>query len=223
MWILATGNPHKVREIGEVLEPFGVDLVRPADAGVDLDPEEWGTTFAANAVIKALEFARHTGRVCLADDSGLEVEALAWAPGVCSARYAGTPCDDDANNRKLLAELADVPDGERRARYRCVIAAVWPPGAAPVSGAPAEIAEFGANASGVIDGYFVRTFDGACEGTIGREARGGGGFGYDPYFVVPDGRHMAELPPTEKHAISHRGAALVKFARWLEEHPELRP
>lgn len=233
MWLLATGNPHKVREIGEVLAPLGIGLVRPRGEGIELDPDEWGDTFAANAVIKALEFARHTHRVCLADDSGLEVEALGWRPGVYSARYAGDACDDAANNRKLLRELADVEDGRRGARYRCVIAAAFPLELVPEhlraeaadrdDDAPEEarIVEFGANDERVVGGHLVVTRDGVCAGAIGHEARGDGGFGYDPYFVLPDGRHMAELPSDEKHAISHRGGALQKVVAWLREHPEL--
>ena len=213
-WLLATGNPHKVIEIGEVLVQFSVALVRPADIGVSLDPEEWGETFAANAVIKALAFAEETGRVCLADDSGIEVEALDWAPGVYSARYAGPECDDAANNRKLLRALADVPAGERGARYRCVIAAACP--GADSSDLPVRsIPEVGANDACVVEGTVIRTFDGACTGAIGFEPRGTGGFGYDPWFVLSDGRHMAELPSAEKHAISHRGVALRKLAAWL--------
>lgn len=213
-WLLATGNPHKVIEIGEVLADFSISLIRPAEIGVWLEPEEWGETFAVNAVIKALAFAAETGRVCLADDSGIEVEALGWAPGVYSARYAGPACDDVANNRKLLESLAEVPVGERRARYRCVIAAAFPD--AETGGLPSRsISDVGPNDACVVDGVVVRTFDGACEGEVGLEARGEGGFGYDPWFVLPDGRHMAELPSLEKHAISHRGVALRKLAAWL--------
>lgn len=215
-WLLATGNPHKVVEIGEVLSGFGVALVRPADIGLSLDPEEWGETFAANAVIKALAFADATGRVCLADDSGIEIEALGWAPGVYSARYAGPACDDDANNAKMIQELSGIGRGARRARYRCVIAAAFPD-AAPGSLPERSITEVGANDACVVEGTVIRTFDGACEGSIGFEPRGSGGFGYDPWFELPDGRHMAELPSAEKHAISHRGVALRKLAGYLSE------
>ncbi len=213
-WLLATGNPHKVKEIGEALAGFDVALERPRDIGVDLDPEEWGDTFACNAVIKAVAFAQETGRVCLADDSGIEVEALGWAPGVYSARYAGEPCDDDANNQKMIASLADTPRGERRARYRCVIAIAFPDGWGPAQVAK-KIEDLGPNDSGVVDGFTVYTFDGACEGAIGFEPRGEGGFGYDPWFELSDGRHMAELPSAEKHSISHRGVALSKLCAFL--------
>lgn len=218
-WLLATGNPHKVKEIGEALADFEVSLVRPRDIGVDLDPEEWGTTFSCNAVIKALAFAKQTGRVCLADDSGIEVEALGWEPGVYSARYAGPECDDDANNRKLLSSLSDTPRGQRRARYRCVIAIVFPDGWGPAAEAR-TLETFGANDAGVVEGFSVYTFDGACEGAIGFEPRGEGGFGYDPWFELPDGRHMAELPAQEKHSISHRGVALSKLVAFLGSNPK---
>jgi XTP/dITP diphosphohydrolase len=220
MWLLATGNPHKVREIGEVLGAFGVSLERPADRGLTLDPEEWADTFAGNAVIKAIAFAEAAGVVCLADDSGLEVDALDGDPGVRSARFAGSPCDDDANNALLLERMRGVPAGERTARYRCVIAIAVPASTAP-DVAPRSIEAFGPDDVGRVGDWVVRTFDGACEGVIGTEARGDGGFGYDPYFVLPDGRHMAELSGAEKHAISHRGAALYKLAAWLESQPGL--
>ena len=213
-WVLATGNPHKVVEIGEVLAEFGIALVRPADLGLALDPEEWGETFAANAVIKALAFAEATARISLADDSGIEIEALGWAPGVYSARYAGPACDDDANNAKLLDALRGTPRGSRGARYRCVIAAAFPdeaPGTLPER----AIADVGANDACVVEGTVIRTFDGACGGAIGFDSRGSGGFGYDPWFELPDGRHMAELPSAEKHTISHRGVALRKLAQHL--------
>jgi XTP/dITP diphosphohydrolase len=213
-WLLATGNPHKVVEIGEVLSEFGIRLVRPADVGLELDPEEWGKTFAANAVIKALAFAAVSGRICLADDSGIEVEALGWEPGVFSARYGGPACDDDANNRKLVSALASVPRGSRRARYRCVIAAAFPDEES-ASVPKRRIDEVGPNDACEVEGVLIRTFDGGCEGAIGFEGRGTNGFGYDPWFELSDGRHMAELGSAEKHAISHRGVALRKLARHL--------
>jgi XTP/dITP diphosphohydrolase len=206
--VVASGNRHKLREIAQILADTPLELVSARELGVDLDPEEWGATFAENAVIKALAFAHATGMAALADDSGLEVAALNDAPGVFSARFAGPDRDDAANNRKLLADLAHVPAAERQARYRCVIALAYPSGdALPLR----SIQGFGASDSGLIDGWTVRTFDGTCSGAIGFEPRGHGGFGYDPYFVTTDGRHMAELSDAEKHAISHRGAALAEL------------
>jgi XTP/dITP diphosphohydrolase len=145
---------------------------------------EDGDTFEANAVKKAVEIARATGCWALADDSGLEVDALGGAPGVYSARYAGEPCSNEANNEKLLRELAGREN--RAARFRCVIALSDPEGNA-------------------------RTVDGDCRGSIAHRERGTGGFGYDPLFV-PDGYNetYAELSPEVKHSISHRGRALRK-------------
>lgn len=216
MWIIATGNAHKADEIGEVITPFGVEFGLPRDIGVSLDPEEWGETFAENAVIKALAFADATGRTCLADDSGLEVDALGGAPGVYSARWAGEPSDDARNNAKLVRALADVPEDQRSARFRCVIAIAMPAGHAPAGTETKEIVGFGANDAAIVGSHYVCTFDGACEGTVSDVPKGDHGFGYDPHFVTASGRYMAELVSDEKHAISHRGAALVKVRAWLE-------
>lgn len=219
-WIIATGNAHKVREFEEILGPLGIDFSRPSDLGLQLEVDEWGTTFAENAVIKALAWSLRTGRVCAADDSGLEVRHLDWGPGVHSARFAGDDATDADNNEKLLAALQNVDGDGRDARYRCVIAIAWPIRGLPVEDVPLHSIEgFGANDVGRVDDFVVRTFDGICPGSIGREARGDGGFGYDPYFVLPDGRHMAELTADEKHAISHRGLALRKASRVLELIP----
>ncbi len=219
-WVIATGNAHKVLEFQQILGPHGVVCVRPDDLGLQLDVDEWGATFAENAVIKALAWALRTGRVCAADDSGLEVRHLDWGPGVYSARYSGDEANDERNNAKLLAELSDVEGDGRDARYRCVIAIAWPIRGLPVDDVPAvSIEGFGPNNLGRIDDFVVRTFDGFCDGTIAREARGDGGFGYDPYFQLPDGRHMAELSATQKHAISHRGVALRKAALTLKTIP----
>ena len=219
-WFIATSNAHKVREFEEILGPLGISFVRPSDQGLGLEVDEWGATFAENAVIKALAWSVKTGRVCAADDSGLEVRHLDWGPGVHSARYAGDACDDAANNAKLITELEGVEGDGRDARYRCVIAIAWPIRGLPAEDVPRHTIEgFGLNDVGRIDDFVVRTFDGICPGAIGHEARGGGGFGYDPYFVLPDGRHMAELVSDEKHAISHRGVALRKAARVLQLIP----
>lgn len=189
--LLATGNAHKLREVGEILQPFGIELLAPADVGGLPDVVEDGETFEANAIKKAREACERTDMWCLADDSGIEARALAWAPGVYSARYAGEPCDDAANNRKLAAALAEVED--RYVRYRCVIA-LCRPGEAPL------------------------TWDGTFPGEFVLEPRGEGGFGYDPYVLVPDlGRTVAEIPSAVKHARSHRGQALKGFVAWLEQ------
>lgn len=195
--VVATRNPGKVRELAVLLAPLGLELV-PLDAVAPDAPEvlEDGETFEANAVKKARAAAAATGCPAIADDSGLEVEALGGAPGVRSARYAGADGDrarrDDANNRRLLLDLAARRDAARGARFRCVLVHVGTPDAEPV------VAE------------------GACEGRIAEAPRGAGGFGYDPLFV-PDGetRTMAELTADEKNARSHRAAAARALAAAL--------
>ena len=206
---IATGNAHKVQELRAVLgDAFCVFSQR--DAGVTLEPAETGATFAANAVIKAVTWAAYlAANVCdlgaqfvLADDSGLEVDALGGAPGVHSARFAalddGRPGNslDAENNAKLLRLLAPFSPEQRRARFRCVLALVpVTPGATPD--------ELAATA---------RFFDGTCEGRIALKPAGQGGFGYDPLFV-PDGfgKSFAELGEAEKNKISHRARALEKL------------
>ena len=182
---LASGNPHKVRELKVLLAPMGWDLVPLDSVSGYIAPEETGTTFSANAVLKARALANHLGIPALADDSGLEVDALGGAPGVYSARYCGHHGDDLANNQKLLVALSQTPDEGRTARYRCAIAVALPMGACTV-------------------------VEGACEGRILRTFRGKGGFGYDPLFELPDGsgRTMAEIGMEEKNNFSHRSRAL---------------
>ncbi|MGZ3439007.1 MAG: RdgB/HAM1 family non-canonical purine NTP pyrophosphatase [Polyangia bacterium] len=186
----ASGNKHKVAEIAAMLRPHGWE-VEPLVLTVDED----AATFAGNAEKKARAALERSGLPSLADDSGLEVDALDGAPGVQSARWAGEPCDDGANNRKLLGALAGVPDERRTARFRCALV--------------------------FVDGDGTRlSSDGACEGRIGRAPRGAGGFGYDPLFLVDGdaaGRTMAELAPEEKNRISHRARALEKMVRALEQ------
>ncbi|MCL7454629.1 MAG: RdgB/HAM1 family non-canonical purine NTP pyrophosphatase [Anaerolineae bacterium] len=197
--LVATNNPGKVREYRELLEglPETVDITFPAQEGIDLEVEESGDTFAENARIKATAYAQASGLLTLADDSGLEVDALGGAPGVRSARYAGPGASDADRYRKLLAELAGIPPGQRAARFRCVVALALPDG--PIHAA-----------------------DGTCEGEIGFAARGEHGFGYDPVFVVEGygGKTLAELGPEEKNRISHRAraveAALPALRRLLE-------
>lgn len=192
--VVATGNMHKLVEIEDILSGVlpGVRFVALGQLGEFPDPEETGSTFLENALIKAEAAVEETGLSAIADDSGLVVDALDGEPGVYSARYAGVHGDDAANNAKLLEKLAGVPDGERAARFMSVIALV--------------------DASGA-----VLTGEGACEGVIGHEGRGEHGFGYDPLFLPNDtpGLTMAELEPAQKNAISHRLHALQDLARQI--------
>jgi XTP/dITP diphosphohydrolase len=187
-----TSNPGKLRELLRLVEGLPIRVVTPADLGRPL-PEvvEDGATFAENAARKAVAFARCSGRVALADDSGLCVDALGGAPGVFSARWSEDEAPgltglarDAANNDKLLRALAGVPKDRRGAAYLAALVVAAP------------------------DGAILAGVEGRCAGRIGRAPRGAGGFGYDPLFV-PEGRAltMAELPPAEKDALSHRGAA----------------
>lgn len=191
--LVATGNPGKLKEIEQLLAGAEIEILSLQQ--LDNPPEvvEDGATFADNAVKKATQMAVFSGFVTLADDSGLVVTALAGAPGVHSARYAGEPADDSANNAKLLAEMAQIPTAQRQAAFHCVMALAWP------------------------DGRW-RTFTGAIEGLLLQEERGNGGFGYDPLFLVPEyGQTTAELPQAIKNRISHRGQALKKVIPLLQE------
>ncbi len=185
--VVATGNAHKLTEIEAILSKVLPDVrfVALGQLGDLEDPEENGTTFLENAIIKAEAAVEATGLTAIADDSGLVVDALDGEPGVYSARYAGVHGDDAANNAKLLANMADVVEADRTARFMSVIALI--------------------DAQGM-----VTTGTGACEGAIGYEGRGEHGFGYDPLFLPADtpGKTMAELTPEEKNAISHRFHAL---------------
>ena len=200
--LLATRNQGKLRELRELLGPLGVEVVGLERFPAAPEVEETGATFAENAAKKARELAAATGMWTLADDSGLEVDALEGAPGVYSARYSGTEGDsrDAANNAKLLSSMATV--AEREARFRCAIALCTPSGELRYAG------------------------EGTCEGVIAEHLAGSGGFGYDPLFLpraggrvkAPlEGRSMAELSSAEKNAISHRGQAVRAFAAWLAE------
>ncbi len=203
--IVATGNPHKVEEIAQVLRASGVTVpVRSLKdiAGADSieEPVEDGATFEDNARLKAMHYARALklgdAQACLADDSGLEVDALGGAPGVYSARYAGLGATraerDAANNAKLLRELEGVPREKRTARFVCAVCVV--------------------DRSGVL--FETR---GTFPGVIADAPRGVNGFGYDPLLLLDDGRTSAELSPDEKNARSHRGEAIRKVAAWLRE------
>ena len=191
--VLASNNLGKLRELDAVLRPMGWELIAQGDLGVP-EAEETGTTFEANALLKARHAAACTGLAALADDSGIEVDALDGRPGVYSARYAGPQCDDEANNRLLLQELEGVPEEQRGARYQCVIALV-------------RTAEDP-------DPLIAR---GVWAGRILEVPQGHNGFGYDPLFYVPThGCASAELEPDVKNALSHRGAALRALAERLQ-------
>lgn len=192
--VLATSNPHKLREVREIFEPLGIPVLGLGDLDRDFDePVEDGLTFLDNARKKALSYARATGRTCLAEDSGLCVDALGGAPGVHSARYAGVEGSRDerdrANNAKLLAALAGKPAAERTARFVCAMCLATP------------------------DGVVLADTEGTYEGLIAEAPRGDGGFGYDPLLYLPDvGKTSAELSPEDKHARSHRGMAARRMA-----------
>ena len=190
--VIATSNPGKLEEFKEMLKDMEVELHYLAEwPGIEA-PEENGRTFAANARLKATYYAKATGMTCIADDSGLEVQALDGEPGVYSARYAGVHGDDAANNAKLLVNLEGVADEDRTARFMSVVALIDTDG-------------------------LVTYGEGACEGTIAHEGRGDHGFGYDPLFLPVDtpGKTMAELTADEKNAISHRFHALEHLSAKL--------
>jgi len=186
--VVATQNKGKIAELLLALAQLPIKVLTLSDFGPIPEAVENGTSFRENALLKARHYARFTGKACLADDSGLEVDALQGAPGIYSARFAGEPADDAANNQKLIAELAHTRVEERTARFRCVLAFV-------------DTDES------------TQTTDGVCEGYIIEEKRGVGGFGYDCLFFVPElQKTMAELSEGEKNAISHRGQALSNMA-----------
>ena len=193
--LIATNNPGKLREYEELLADAALplQLTFPAQEGIDLDVVESGETFEENAALKARAYALASGLPTLADDSGLEVDALRGAPVVRSARYAGPGTSDADRYRKLLTALEDVPPDGRAARFRCAVAVALPGGG-------------------------VETAEGRCEGHIGYEPRGEHGFGYDPVFFFPKyGLTMAQLEPAEKHRISHRGRAVEAIAPLLRQ------
>ncbi len=190
---IATKNQKKLSELERILSPMGFDVLSQKDFDRDFpEPVEDGTTFEENAIIKAKDGLKNTGLISVADDSGICVDYLGGAPGIYSARYAGDHGDDDANNQKLLSELDGVPLEQRTARYVAAIACVFPDGRQ----------------------FTVR---GECEGKIGFEPKGDGGFGYDPYFISELGV-MAELTPEQKDSISHRGKALKLFKEELKKY-----
>ena len=189
--IFATANAGKLREAAEVLGP-GFEIVSPASLGITEDIPETGSTLQENSLQKARYLFERTGLPCFADDTGLEVDALGGAPGIYSARYAGPGHDHQANMDKLPDQVRN-DERFRRARFRTVVTLIL------ADGEP-------------------RFFEGVCEGSIAREKRGTGGFGYDPAFL-PDaypGRTLAEVSEEEKNAVSHRGRAIRAMAAWLK-------
>ena len=183
--VLASGNSGKLKEFNQLLSPLGLDVRPQAEFGVH-DVEETGLTFVENALLKAREASRVSGLPALADDSGLEVDALNGAPGIYSARYAGEPKSDQRNNEKLLAALSECAEGQRTARYWCVLVYLR-------------------HAEDPVPVIVQRSW----EGEVLAHPRGEGGFGYDPLFWLPDqGMSVAELPSETKNRLSHRGRAL---------------
>ena len=192
--VASTRNEGKLREIRELLKGFGVTILSMRDISDAPVVRETGSSFRENALLKAETIAAFTGMLTIADDSGLEVDALGGEPGVYSARFAGEEASDDDNNKELLSRLTGVPMEERGAVFKCVIAAVDPDGKR----------------------MFV---EGECRGVIQFEERGEFGFGYDPLFLVPElGKTFAELAPEIKNTISHRARAMKKLRDSLEEH-----
>jgi len=194
--VVASQNRSKAAEIAEILagEGLGLEVLSLADFPDVSLPPETGSTFAANAAVKAKQVAQATGLPAIADDSGLEIDALSGEPGVRSARYAGEDATDEDRCRKVLDLLAGVPDHRRRARFRCAAAYAEPAGE-------------------------VMLAEGTCQGRIVREPAGSGGFGYDPVFI-PDGYSMtmAQLTSAQKHRVSHRGRAFRLLAQMIREH-----
>lgn len=191
--IFATGNEGKMREIRMIMADLGMEILSMKEAGISADVDENGTTFEENAVIKAKAIAQQCQDIVLADDSGLEIDALNKEPGVYSARYMGEDTSYHVKNQNLIDRLEGVPDEKRTARFVCAIAAVLPNG---------KILESKA----------------AMEGRIGYEERGENGFGYDPIFMLPDySKSTAEISPEVKNQLSHRGKALRMIKERLKE------
>ena len=191
-FVLATHNPGKLREMGEILKDFGIEVVSPRDLGITVDVEETGTTFAENALLKAKAICKEANLPAIADDSGLCVDALNGAPGVYSARYGGEGLDDKGRYMLLLSFLRGAPT--RAAHFACAVACAFPNGD-------------------------TLTAEGRCDGSIAYAPLGEGGFGYDPVFLLPGtGKTFGQLTQEEKSAVSHRGRALKDFAGKLEAY-----
>ena len=202
--LVATRSRHKLRELRDLLSlGAGVELVSPDDLGIPGEPEETGETFETNARIKARYYALRSGLPTLADDSGLEVDALGGGPGVRTRRYAGPEATDADNNALLLRELGSLPAGRRGARYVCVLALALP------------------GAAGPRGGLRILVRRGTCRGRIATEPRGEGGFGYDPLFEPrsqpPGGETLGQWSAEAKNAISHRSRAAARMAPVLRE------
>lgn len=195
--LLATTNLHKLEEYRAIFADVPFELLSLRDIRLDMDVEETGTTFAENAELKALAYARASGLLALADDSGLEIDALGGAPGIYSARFAGRETPYSQRFRLLLEQLKGLLPQQRTARFRCAITVAEPSG-------------------------LYRTVEGAQEGIIAEGPRGKHGFGYDPIFLVPElGKTNAELAPEQKNAISHRGQAAAKARNLLMTWPSV--
>lgn len=193
-FVIASNNSKKVVELNRILNPMGITAKTAKELNVNLeDVEETGTTFIENARLKARAAHKLTGLPCIADDSGLMVDALNGAPGVYSARYSGEDATDEKNNQKLLKEMENVPDILRNAKFVCVICCVLEDGKEIIA-------------------------HGECVGKIGYHLQGEGGFGYDPLFLTQGGRSYAQLTAEEKDKISHRGNAIRILKKQLEKH-----
>ena len=191
-FVLATHNPGKLREMGEILKDFGFEVVSPKDLGITVDVEETGSTFAENAMLKAKAICKAADLPAIADDSGLCVDALNGAPGVYSARYGGEGLDDRGRYMLLLSSLRGAPT--RAAHFACAVACAFPNGD-------------------------TLTAEGRCDGSIAYAPLGEGGFGYDPVFLLPGtGKTFGQLTQEEKSAVSHRGRALREFSEKLETY-----
>ena len=191
-FVLATHNPGKLQEMGEILKDLGIEVVSPKDLGITVDVEETGTTFLENALLKAKAICRAANLPAIADDSGLCVDALNGAPGVYSARYGGEGLDDRGRCMLLLNSMRGATT--RAAHFSCAVACVFPNGD-------------------------TLTAEGRCDGSIAYAPLGDGGFGYDPVFLLPGtGKTFGQLSQEEKSAVSHRGKALKEFAGKLETH-----
>ena len=191
-FVLATHNPGKLREMGEILKDFGIEVVSPKDLGITVDVEETGSTLAENAMLKAKAICKAADLPAIADDSGLCVDALNGAPGVYSARYGGEGLDDRGRYMLLLSSLRGAPT--RAAHFACAVACAFPNGD-------------------------TLTAEGRCDGSIAYAPLGEGGFGYDPVFLLPGtGKTFGQLTQEEKSAVSHRGRALREFSEKLETY-----